>query len=157
RLIALLRAHDRRKDALLRQALQGEYVAKRVMLHDFQYRVGDFQILLPNVVDQEERASRRMTPGEVIARILRQRRQLGRSFTGGPDAIDYVRMAAKIDDMTDADYEREAAIANAGFRSLLETCDRPVWERRRLASRIHDQFARNQSSRIVRYAGLPEV
>jgi predicted Ser/Thr protein kinase len=155
RLIAVLRERDRDRDADLRRAFQGEYVTTRVMLHDFQYRVGDFsRDTLRTFGLPVPQQGGRGAAGEVIVSLLTTRTGL----TGpSDDSLDRTRMAQRIDAMTDADYEREAVIVDDGFRSLLATCDRPVWERLRLASRIQDQFARNQDSRIVRYTRLPQT
>jgi predicted Ser/Thr protein kinase len=154
RLIAILRERDRETDADLRRALQGEYVLHRVMLHDFQYRVGDFsRDRLQSFGVPVPKKGEPGTVGEVIVRLL----TLLQTTDPSDDSVNKVRQAQRIDAMTDADYDREAAIVDDGFRSLLATCDRPVWERLRLASRIQDEFARNQDSRIVRYTRLPQT
>lgn len=159
RLIAILHDHERQKDDILRQGLQGEYIILRVSLHDFQYHVGGFsRDLFRNYSPDPEAYRPPASPGEALAVVLSMMASMNTS-TGNTlgDAIDKNRVAQRIDAMTDADYAREVTFADSGFKSFLAICDRPVWERVRLFSKIQDQFARNQESRIVRYLSLPDT
>lgn len=151
RLLALLAEHDHRKDDILRQAICGEYITLRVMLHDFQYRTGAFtRPKLASFGITFAGGGEFPTPGAAIAEVLSTNQSSNQTQT-----FDKTRLAQQIDAMTDHDYDQEVAICDAGFQALLATCDRPVWQRLRMCSRIQDQFARNQSSRIVRYLDLP--
>jgi serine/threonine protein kinase len=154
RLLELLTEHDRRKDDILRQVMRGEYVFLRVMLHDFQYRTGGFskQVLTDFGITPEAGSDFR-TPGEAIAKVLLLWRQL--QPLNQMQTFDQARLAQRINVMSDLDYEKEVALCDSGFHDLLAVCDRPVWQRMRLCSRIQDQFARNQTSRIVRNLDLP--
>ena len=139
RLLSILVEQEKFHDVVWRSAWQGEYVGYRVILHDLQYRTGDFSPDIIKTYGLDEETVRGYTLGQLSAQLIGDF-----GFSDVPPAL-----ANLLDSMTDADFQREVVMANASFKSLLDLFDRPLFERHKLASQIAERLTAKGASKIL--------
>ena len=149
RLVAILAEQEKFHDTVWRSAWQGEYVGIRVALHDLQYRAGEFSPGAIKEFEIDEKTLQGRTWGQFAAGLIGSL-----AFSNSPS-----RLADHLDSMTDADFEREISMANAGFTSLLDVFERPIFERHKLASLIEKELTANGASKIISLfiGGVPNM
>ena len=141
-LLSIVGEHARKKTTMWTQAMQGEYVMVRVLLHDLQYRAGDFS---PEAIDRlglDRKTLRGKTYGQFAV-------QLWFDFISSSDA-PFDEAGALIDAMTDDDFANEVAFANGVFKSSLDALDRPICDLRTALQQIQSRAGTENSAHFWR-------
>lgn len=143
RLLSIVGEHARKKTTMWTRAMQGEYVMVRVLLHDLQYRAGDFS---PEAIDRlglDRETLRGKTYGQFAVRLWFD-------FISSSDA-PFDEAGALIDAMTDDDFANEARVVNGIYQSVFDVLDRPVHERRAAFQQIEDRLPTPKKWELSRY------
>ncbi len=147
--LELLSEQEQKYDDGLRRGWQGAFTTTRVMLHDLRFRSGPLspEKLAESISNFQFNKEIATPDGFLVAIWQTGKRDLG---------FDPIGVAQQLDSMSDMDFDQEVSIANAGYRSILDLIDRPIFERYKRASLLWDKLARNPDSRFIRYQ-MPSI
>lgn len=117
-LLSIVQDHAQQKTTMWARAIQGEYIMYRVLLHDLQYRTGDFS---PQAIERFE-LDRAQLRGKTFGQFA-----ISHWFNFvGSSSEPPTEVGDLIDAMTDDEFAKEVTFANGIFKSSLDALDRPI-------------------------------